>query len=87
MREFERHDLLVRLAAGVDSALSELERSQTERLLGLFRERLGLLGRKVVLTSGNGDQRGRLTDLDFESATLDGGNAVPLAIVQGLRQQ
>lgn len=85
--EYDRADLLVHLAIGLDDALAELAPGRIDRLLGLFRERLGLLGRRVVLTAGGKEQSGRLTGLDFDHATLDAGAPIPLAIVQGLRLQ
>jgi BirA family biotin operon repressor/biotin-[acetyl-CoA-carboxylase] ligase len=85
-REYDREEVLVRVAVGVEAALRDLEQGRTGRLAEVFRDRLGLYGRRVVLVAGGAERLGRLTDLDLESAVLDGGERVPLAIVQRLAQ-
>lgn len=86
-REFDREEVLVQLAISLEEALVELEQGRQDRLAGVFRDRLGLLGRRVVLTAGGEERSGRLTAIDLEHAVLDGGDPIPLAVVQKLAGQ
>lgn len=83
-REYDREDLLVQLAVGVEEALRDLELGRFDRLAGVFRDRLGLLGKRVVLASGGEERTGRLTAIDLAEVALDGGERTPLAVVQKL---
>lgn len=83
-REFDREEVLVQLAISLEEALVELEQGRQERLASVFRDRLGLLGKRVVLTAGGEELRGRLTSIDLENVVLDGGTPIPLATVQQL---
>lgn len=85
-REYDREDLLVQLAVGIEEALVELERGRTDRLASVFRDRLGLLGKRVVLTLGGEERSGRLSAIDLAEVVLDSGEPVPLGVVQKLVQ-
>ncbi|MCC6672108.1 MAG: biotin--[acetyl-CoA-carboxylase] ligase [Planctomycetes bacterium] len=84
--EYDRAELLVRVASSLDEVLRELETRRVSRLVDLFRDRLGVYGKRVLLSAAGKSHSGRLTGLDLETATLDSGATVPLAIVQELRQ-
>ena len=86
-REYDREDLLVQVAVSLEEALVDLTLGRTDRLASVFRDRLGLLGKRVVLGCGGEERRGRLTAIDLAAAEIDGGASVPLAIVQKLGQQ
>jgi BirA family biotin operon repressor/biotin-[acetyl-CoA-carboxylase] ligase len=84
-REVDRGRLLLAIAARIDAMLDDLAARRHERLEELFRDRLGLVGQRVVCDAGS-EQEGVLTALDFHSLALDGGKAVPLAIVRAIRR-
>jgi BirA family biotin operon repressor/biotin-[acetyl-CoA-carboxylase] ligase len=84
-REIDRGALLVALAERIDAMLTALASHDHATLEGLFRERLGLLGQRVVV-DGAETTEGVLTDLDFHALVLDGSHRVPLAIVRGIRR-
>ncbi|MBX3462686.1 MAG: biotin--[acetyl-CoA-carboxylase] ligase [Planctomycetes bacterium] len=82
-REVDRGELLLRLAERVDRAIGDLEAGRTAALEALFRDRLGLLGQRVRVESGE-VRNGVLTHLDFQQLELDGALHVPLPIVRSI---
>lgn len=82
-RTFDRGRVLLDLALALDRALAAMLAGRTAELEQLFRRRLGLVGRPVVVTAGR-EFEGRLSDLDFERLVLDG-RPFALGAVQGIR--
>lgn len=82
--EVDRSALLLAIAEQVDAMLTALQQGQLDELEALFRDRLGLLGRRVVVDAPT-PATGELTHLDFAELTLDGTRHWPLAIVRGIR--
>jgi BirA family biotin operon repressor/biotin-[acetyl-CoA-carboxylase] ligase len=83
-REVDRGKLVLALAERVDAMLVELGHGRHAELESLFRERLGLVGHRVVVSAGTEERRGTLTDVDFRRVVLDGDRELPLAIVRGI---
>lgn len=81
--EVDRHVLLVALAERVDQALRDIAERRHDRLLEVFRSRLGLLGKRVEVRA-NTVRQGVLTAIDFAALELNGGEAVPLGFVRGI---
>jgi BirA family biotin operon repressor/biotin-[acetyl-CoA-carboxylase] ligase len=82
--EVDRGALLLALAEHLDRALHALTNDAHGPLLAVFRQRLGLLGRRVAV-DGPEPATGVLTDLDFTSLTLDGEHGFALGVVRGIR--
>ena len=82
--EVDRGALLVAIAERVDAMLTALARREHGPLETLFRDRLGLLGRRVVVGT-NVEESGVLTGLDFAELVLDGERRRPLAFVRSIR--
>ncbi|HEX5053646.1 MAG TPA: biotin--[acetyl-CoA-carboxylase] ligase [Planctomycetota bacterium] len=82
-REVDRAALLLSIAERLDAMLRALAERRHAELEALFRDRLGLLGERVRVDTGDGFE-GVLTGLDFQSLELDGARTVPLAIVRGI---
>jgi BirA family biotin operon repressor/biotin-[acetyl-CoA-carboxylase] ligase len=82
----DRGMLLVALAQRLDGALREIAAGRMARLEAAFRDRLGLVGRRVVLDAG-GEHTGELAAIDFAGARLATGAVFPLAHVRALRPQ
>lgn len=83
-RYVDRGMLLVALAQRLDAALHAIAAGRLDRLTAAFRDRLGLLGRRVAIDVG-GEQLGVLADVDFDALTLADGRTFALAHVRGLR--
>ncbi|MFM1870961.1 MAG: hypothetical protein RL398_383 [Planctomycetota bacterium] len=79
----DRDALLLDLAVRLDRMLSDLAENNLTSLLADFRRRLGLLGRRVLVTA-QGEHSGVLTDLDFGSLQLDGSRRIDLGLVTRL---
>ncbi|MFY9343773.1 MAG: biotin--[acetyl-CoA-carboxylase] ligase [Planctomycetota bacterium] len=82
--EVDRGALLVAIAERLDALLRDLVAGRIEPWLAAFRDRLGLLGHRVLVAAGTTSE-GVLTALDFERLVLDGTRTLPLATVRGLR--
>ncbi|MBK8101540.1 MAG: biotin--[acetyl-CoA-carboxylase] ligase [Planctomycetes bacterium] len=82
-RVFDRARVLLDLTIALDGAIAALLARKTSELELLFRRRLGLVGRLVVVSAGR-DYEGRLTDVDFERLVLDQ-RPFALGAVQGIR--
>lgn len=80
----DRGALLLAIAERLHALLEDLVARRLEPHEALFRDRLGLFGRRVVVDAG-GLQRGVLTGLDFQQLTIDGGRSWPLAVVRSIR--
>jgi BirA family biotin operon repressor/biotin-[acetyl-CoA-carboxylase] ligase len=80
--EIDRGVLLVGIARQLETVLCELAAGRLARLEGLFRERLGLVGRNVVLDAG-GRHEGVLQHIDFEHAQVEQ-QRLPLALVRAM---
>lgn len=83
-REMDRGQLLVELAVQIHDTLEQLERNERAPLEALFRNRLGLMHRRVTLTEGSSVHRGRIIAMDFERIALDDGTTMPLGLVRGI---
>ena len=83
-RELDRHRLLEDLVRELEAGLQDLEAGRRAELEETFRQRLGLVGRRVRLVAGADACEGRLLELDFEHVQLEGQKPVPLAHVQRL---
>lgn len=81
----DRGQLLVDLAVRLDTMLQELAAQRPAGLETVFRDRLGLLGQRVVVDA-TPPQTGLLQHVDFQQVTLDGGRQLPMATVRGLRR-
>lgn len=79
----DRGELLLSLARELDRTLAHLANGTTAALQQAFRERLGLLGRRVTVHAPE-PTTGVLTDLDFTRLVLDGNRSLPLASVRSL---
>ena len=73
------------VARRLERMLQELSEGRHERLEALFRDRLGLVGQRVVVTTAT-SETGVLTEVDFARVQLDGGRTHPLAIVRGIQR-
>lgn len=82
--EIDRVALLVTLAQRIDEVLRRIVERDLDDLLALFRDRLGLIGRAVEVTTDT-TRRGRLTAIDFTRLVLDGDHEVPLGFVRRIR--
>jgi BirA family biotin operon repressor/biotin-[acetyl-CoA-carboxylase] ligase len=80
-----RGELLLAIAQRLERMLQELSEGRHERLEALFRDRLGLVGQRVVVTTAT-SETGVLTDVDFARVQLDGARTHPLAIVRGIQR-
>ncbi len=80
----DRELLLIAVARSVDAMLTELGAGDAPELLALFRDRLGLLGRSVEVTTSE-PQTGELTNIDFDQLELDGRTHIPLGFVRAIR--
>lgn len=83
--EVDRPALLLAIARQLDTLLRDLVAGNETPWLVTFRERLGLLGQRVVVDAGNTSE-GMLTHVDFEQVQLDGARSLPLAIIRGMRR-
>lgn len=83
-REVDRAELLLAIAQRLDSLLHDLVARRLEAWLAQFRDRLGLLGRRVVVDA-DAAHEGVLEDVDFESIRLDGARTSSLAVVRSMR--
>ncbi len=82
--EFDRGAIVLALAERVDAMLTELAARRHGALETLFRDRLGLVGQRVVVTAAAGEHTGALTSIDFQRLVLDGEPELPLATVRGI---
>ncbi|HEX6812180.1 MAG TPA: biotin--[acetyl-CoA-carboxylase] ligase [Planctomycetota bacterium] len=82
--EVDRAALLFAIAVQIEALLGHLTLRRHDGLEAVFRDRLGLMGRRVRVDSAEVHE-GVLTGIDFERLVLDGRRAVPLAIVRGIR--
>ena len=82
----DRGALLLAIAERLHTMLDMLVARQHGELEALFRDRLGLFGRRVVVDAG-GPQTGVLSGLDFQRLTLDGDRSWPLAVVRSIRSE
>jgi BirA family transcriptional regulator, biotin operon repressor / biotin---[acetyl-CoA-carboxylase] ligase len=80
----DRGALLLAIAERLHAMLDDLAALRHQPLEAVFRDRLGLFGRRVLVDAG-GPQRGVLTGLDFQQLQLDGSRRWPLAIVRSIR--
>jgi len=85
-REHDRGALLLDLAVRLDGALMALARGDHAPFEARFRERLGLMRRRVVVRAGV-EARGELVGLDFSGLALGDGTTFPLGQVQELRAE
>jgi biotin-[acetyl-CoA-carboxylase] ligase BirA-like protein len=83
-RSVDRGALLLGIAQRVDALLRDLAHDRLERLAAEFRDRLGLMGKQVVVDVGAA-HAGTLVAVDFEHVTLDGARTFPLGHVRSLR--
>lgn len=83
--EVDRGTLLVEIAQRLDAMLHRLVARDHRELEALFRDRLGLLGQRVVVDAAE-SRVGVLTDLDFQALVIDGGPTIPLAVVRSIRR-
>ncbi len=83
--EVDRGELLLAIAERIDAMLRALVARDHAALEALFRDRLGLLGQRVVVDAAETDT-GVLTGLDFASLEIDGARRVPLAVVRSIRR-
>ncbi len=87
-REFDREAVVFALAESIDRALRDLVADRTAELESCFRDRLGLLGRKVIVETANGHRAvGRLDAVDFRAATLEDGRSFPIATLRRLERR
>ncbi len=82
--EVDRRALLLAIAIELEAALQAIATGQQQELEAVFRDRLGLFGRRVRVEATE-QLEGVLTHLDFSQLVLDGGRALPLGIVRGIR--
>lgn len=86
-REHDRGELLLDLAVRLDAALQQLARGDHAPFEARYRERLGLMHRRVVLRTGP-TAVGELAQLDFAGgAVLADGRTFPLGQIQELRAE
>ena len=83
-REHDRGSILLTLAEHVDAMVTDLCANNYAERERLFAERLGLLGKEVVVTARE-VEAGRLTAINLERLVLDEKVEVPLAIVRSLQ--
>lgn len=86
-RTIDRSAVFFDIARAVDRAIADLSDWQLERLGESFRQRLGLVGRRVRLGLAGGDLTGTLTAIDLQEAEIDGQERVRLARVHSLGAQ
>jgi BirA family biotin operon repressor/biotin-[acetyl-CoA-carboxylase] ligase len=80
-----REDVLLGLAAAVDTALAAVQQGDLERLTAAFRDRTGWLGRRVrVVVAGGPTRIGPVEDLDLATLRLGDAAPVPLALIESL---
>lgn len=80
----DRAEVVLRLAQSIDAALDAVARGELDDYVVFFRNRLGLIGRRVEVVLANGERRiGRLDDIDLESMRLDD-RTLQLAVVESL---
>jgi BirA family transcriptional regulator, biotin operon repressor / biotin---[acetyl-CoA-carboxylase] ligase len=82
--EVNRAQLLLELATQIDAAITALVTRRHEALEAVFRDRLGLLGRRVRVEN-NEVHEGVVHALTFTHLELDGGRTIPLATVRSIR--
>lgn len=82
-RMHDRGALLLAIAAQLDAAVTALLQQRPEPLETVFRQRLGLMQREVLVRAG-GDHRGRLMALDFRRLVLAPDRALPLGAVTAI---
>jgi BirA family biotin operon repressor/biotin-[acetyl-CoA-carboxylase] ligase len=81
----DRAEVVARLAVALDRALEALAEGRTGALAQVFRERLGLVGRRVRIEVAGGPPRiGIVEALDLDGICLAGAAPLPLARVEGL---
>jgi BirA family biotin operon repressor/biotin-[acetyl-CoA-carboxylase] ligase len=83
--EVDRAALLIAIAERLDALLRDLAAGRHEPWLATFRDRLGLVGQRVVVDAG-APFTGVLADVDFERVRLDDDRELPLAVVRGIRR-
>ena len=83
-REVDRGQLLVALATQIDAALDALLTRRPAALEEVFRDRLGLMGRRVRVEN-NEVHEGTLRAMNFTHLELDGGRSIALATVRSIR--
>jgi hypothetical protein len=81
----DRRLLLLDVAVRLDATLADLAAGDTGLLEELFRERLGLMQREVVVRARGSQHFGELRELDFDRLVLADGRDFPLGLVRGLR--
>lgn len=84
-RPHDRHELVGQLAICVHTMVTAIERDQLDTYIELFRERLGLLGKRVEVRAQEW-RTGALTSIDFENVVLDDHVRIPLATVRSLQK-
>lgn len=82
----DREVVLQDLAAAVDRAAQELAAGDLERLEQSFRDRLGLVGKRVTLREANRTVTGELRHIDLRFADIDG-EQVRLATAHSLARE
>jgi BirA family biotin operon repressor/biotin-[acetyl-CoA-carboxylase] ligase len=84
--ERPREAVVLAVARAVETALTDVARGETSRLEAAFRDRLGLVGKRVMLETPRGERvEGRLERLDFRRVILDGDRGFPIATLRLLR--
>lgn len=83
-REVDRGALLLNLAIQFDRMLRALTDGRCAEFEAVFRDRLGLLGKRVQAQATEAHE-GVLTALDFVQLELDGRRSLPLGTVRSLR--
>lgn len=85
-RQLDRREVTARVAAAVDRGLEAVASGRVDPIAGVFRDRLGLLGRAAVVQAlGEPARTGTVTAVDLRAVTLDGAAPIPLARVDSLR--
>ncbi len=82
--DVDRNALLCELALALDHLVGDLARDKLQPWEQLFRERLGLEGVEVALTTGGATHRGVAKSIGFHGVELMDGTQCPLGAVQTL---
>jgi len=84
--EVDRAALLIGLAVQLDTVLTALEQDRLASLEAVFKNRLGLFGKRVTVEAAEVHE-GVLTGIDFAELVIDDTRVLPLGVVRSIRPE
>lgn len=86
-RDFDHDEVARQLILRLDDDYARLADGDFDSLEATWKQRLGLLGRDVLVETGTARHHGRLFDVTFDAVELEAGGAQPLRLLpEAVRQ-